>query len=875
MSEFDFDDANDFLSAISELVPSMDASPDWNMDLQMFPDQRAAQPAILEELPSFWPSLPAVLSASDSINTDGIFVAETDSAASTHPTPARAPGAPAPGGNLDPILPPVSSAALATFGGLASHTPITHYLSFLKLPQNNATPRVKREYPHAAQVTPPDHHGSSAESPSVKSETTSHVDSQGSPLDMAESLRNAVPLATDANRVSKLGKKTKISHNMIEKRYRTNINSKIIELRDAVPSLRIATGKTELSVADLEGLVPALKLNKALVLMKANEYIKHLERKNSSLQDKISALQELISLADGSPTVAPMASATTDLHLRGYALSPPAANYMAQPLVPPTMATARPMQMSESAANSVNFNMLLGGFATVMGSSFISDDNFSAMSAIPILPLQSLFKAATPQMVSTLHFGVWACGLAMMAASLASVFLPRNGKLATLSPTAVAAKVLAGLGHAATLSAARTADCATALQILKGEAPAGTVQMFKLYVALWSHGSDFESLLLRFALGLLLVKQHPTLFKVLALHMRWCAHKLTSVKYDGDNAYLKRCCKLVHFDGLEMFRSADLLQHMDNLRSRRPICAGIQNGENRVDFVDFYLMNKSDYYAVLFHWRVLEMVHAMNVVYLTLFTELADTKKEQLDELKIDVDRLSLLTAGCGALDRHLALFKLLIIPESAPRAFQAVENLVLKTVDSLNQHFRTPELTDGELSEDEGYSSSSDNTEDGLGSVGASSNSAYEKARLEKSMICSMNLMNEQKFIVLVLSLMLYYAEVDCDEKKVLAMVQHLRFRSDKTLLSLLSFTSIIQILNLLVRGARACSPEGAVEDLPVQGQCASVVTKEAGAVLERLVKVARNWLNDDARASHMSFLFREELTNFVMSKSMALNDL
>ena len=83
------------------------------------------------------------------------------------------------------------------------------------------------------------------------------------------------------DKVNKPAKKTKVSHNMIEKKYRTNINSKIMELRDAVPTLRIVTGKTNVLVTDLEGLSPASKLNKASVLTKATEYIKHLEHKNS------------------------------------------------------------------------------------------------------------------------------------------------------------------------------------------------------------------------------------------------------------------------------------------------------------------------------------------------------------------------------------------------------------------------------------------------------------------------------------------------------------------------------------------------------------------------------------------------------------------
>jgi hypothetical protein len=84
----------------------------------------------------------------------------------------------------------------------------------------------------------------------------------------------------------------KTSHNKIEKRYRYNINSKISELKQCVPSLRAIDNPT--GDEDLEGLAPAHKTNKATVLLKTIEYIKHLEKQNESLKNETVYLKSRI-----------------------------------------------------------------------------------------------------------------------------------------------------------------------------------------------------------------------------------------------------------------------------------------------------------------------------------------------------------------------------------------------------------------------------------------------------------------------------------------------------------------------------------------------------------------------------------------------------
>jgi hypothetical protein len=90
----------------------------------------------------------------------------------------------------------------------------------------------------------------------------------------------------------------KRAHNVIEKRYRANLNDKIAELRDSVPSLR--TNKTGGSADDDDEAEAnsTSKLNKASILSKATEYIKHLEIRNKRLEDENTGLKNRLRQAD-------------------------------------------------------------------------------------------------------------------------------------------------------------------------------------------------------------------------------------------------------------------------------------------------------------------------------------------------------------------------------------------------------------------------------------------------------------------------------------------------------------------------------------------------------------------------------------------------
>lgn len=78
---------------------------------------------------------------------------------------------------------------------------------------------------------------------------------------------------------------TSSGHNDSEKKYRNNINTHFQFLRNSVPTLRWCDDNS-IPVESLEGLAPPSKVNKVQILSKSHEYIKHLERKNSLLQQE-------------------------------------------------------------------------------------------------------------------------------------------------------------------------------------------------------------------------------------------------------------------------------------------------------------------------------------------------------------------------------------------------------------------------------------------------------------------------------------------------------------------------------------------------------------------------------------------------------------
>lgn len=181
-------------------------------------------------------------------------------------------------------------------------------LATVPTPTPPADAAATRRYPSRGATKRKSTGSASDDEPPAKSPTTTthHIRRPSSTTPKAKDTPAHTPAITATT--TALGPK-KTAHNMIEKRYRTNLNDKITQLRDAVPSLRQMAVRSKAAAAaesgeyddaedglmmDFSGAGGAgggAKLNKATILSKATEYILQLERRNQGLETENGALR--------------------------------------------------------------------------------------------------------------------------------------------------------------------------------------------------------------------------------------------------------------------------------------------------------------------------------------------------------------------------------------------------------------------------------------------------------------------------------------------------------------------------------------------------------------------------------------------------------
>ncbi|ERF77211.1 hypothetical protein EPUS_05780 [Endocarpon pusillum Z07020] len=234
------------------------AAPDWTQWMQWDGDGDEQQPGTYQS---------DVSASTDVTLTSTAF-------AKIHPSQAVSPSSTA-GSDLQPFLSILSIPKASSDGN----------------PQSNGlpTPSHSSSSPETLHIPEPRLSGETLRSTSSSELSRLHLKRKSSHE------QGPVPSIAATNDQQKPANK-KRPHNVIEKRYRANLNDKIAELRQSVPSLRISATKGikdgEDVEHDAEDPSGSTKLNKASILSKAVEYIRHLEIRNKRLDDENVALKQ-------------------------------------------------------------------------------------------------------------------------------------------------------------------------------------------------------------------------------------------------------------------------------------------------------------------------------------------------------------------------------------------------------------------------------------------------------------------------------------------------------------------------------------------------------------------------------------------------------
>ncbi|KAI5968536.1 CPH2 [Candida margitis] len=594
--------------------------------------------------------------------------------------------------------------------------------------------------------------------------------------------------------------KDKSSHNMIEKKYRTNINSKILLLRDAVPALRIAAGAADISLADLEGITPASKLNKASVLTKATEYIKHLEQKNAILKDQNDYLQKVLQEANLSPQIQmplaqrQMSSSPYDGSQQMYGNMRPNSsqsydepaymqNQQVQPSPPQQQPTAAgappphpPSQSQQEISNKPN-RYLLGGMATVMATSLFGgsgENDFRSLSALPFSSylFPSAFLNPSPVMIQ-----LWTLTkLLLVLGSLFSVFYPMvqsfvnkpNGK--EVRVTSESSTLLDCLFVSLYMKVPKKLSEQRRTRVIANLRGGNNWnQLIWDYVELSSCESNFENTFLMLLIGTLLKNKFERLSPVLNHFLSMKGGLIMNLDYRGSSKALIRLSQLIgKIDGPSMFTSETLMKRLSNVVTGKYINSGVEDGQD-AKYIEAYRHTVGDYYNLVVQWRIIDIIHALNLSYLENLNE--DTT-QVLTDLKIVesiIDKKSPIWP-------QFQLLVTIVDPNQSLTFVQSLKDKVEYQVNKFKSDCKElEEDSDGE--EEEELSSELD----------------FE------SIVKSLSLVSQEEVIVLLSSLVTYYHNLD-DSDKEAEILRHLRIPNRK--FSLLTFTALVSMLNAIIPG-------------------------------------------------------------------------
>lgn len=663
-------------------------------------------------------------------------------------------------------------------------------------------------------------------------------------------------------KITKPQKKDKSSHNMIEKKYRTNINSKIVALRDAVPSLRIAAGK-DVSVAELEGLTPASKLNKASVLTKATEYIKHLESKNEALSQQNMQLQRSIQEASVHGQVAPAEQQQQQqpivMQQGGFGYVPSQNEQRYNTTMAYQQFGNEPISYNSQNMNSIpdsnqNYNKyLLAGMTAFMGTSLLTGDgnDFKGLSA---LPFSSFFPHSLThpsplvlQFLSILKILLIICSAFSLI--LPNLLSPQQRQKGKLDNTAYH-WLIDGLGFQFRSTIDEERIKIIILRLSGSQEGILSLGLLSDFIYLASSEPTFEHCFLYLIIGTMLIAKYPFLSKFINYSMNFKGSLLLNTEYKEDNQSLVSISKLIcDLDGISMLGSNNLINRLINLAEKKGINSNIDDDPNHLKYIEFFTENSNDYYKTIFSWRILELTHQLNLAYLETIA-FNDTDENFDDNMYsqimkgIDAIESILLNVDSPSTEKYFNLFKTVIKPNtSAVKLLKSIEVDVTHSLSNLRE-VPDDQTLDRSVSSD---SSTLTFSEEEIDDEELSTQSIKsQKARIEV-----LNSVTEEQFIILSSALTIYYYKYD--RSKSYELLKHLRFSSGRVRLSLLSFTALLKVIIELVNN-----------EVDLYDQLNS-------DVLNQLTRVARLWVNDDK--VFLNYTLRGNLSDLIVSKGMILN--
>lgn len=686
-------------------------------------------------------------------------------------------------------------------------------------------------------------------------------------------------------------KRDKLSHNMIEKKYRTNINSKILMLRDAVPALKIASGSSDLTVTDLEGLTPALKLNKASVLTKATEYIHHLEKKNEILRQQNLHLQKLIQEANLNP--------------QRFQQPQLERQCLPQQQYPPQIAPQQQQQQANqfnsldySSAPELDFlsspdlqpqqnkpnKYLLGGMAAVMGTSLFGggDSDFKGLSAVPFMPYYFIHPSPIVvqlwQLLKLLLF-VGCVGNLILPSLFESVNgVNKNKKLGVNDGSNLLITwVLVSLGIKlpAKIDESRKSEI---IQTLLGKRYLNGVSVLVDYMYLSSCEPNFETCVLNLLMGRIIQQKYPIVGKFLNVNMTLKSSLVMNLDYKGEDQSLGKLSKMIkELDGISLFKSELLLARLTNLMLKKNLNNGINDDSNYLKYVEIYKQLENNLYRLMMSWRIMEIINELTESYLcNLLMAEEEEKLKKNSKLLEDVKLINHLLVDDQDLVESLEIYKIfknfktVLLPKSnALELMVSMKNNINDTINKFKFLMEGQQLTDDESIEMSESEIEGENSEEREADVktNRSNKSDSEQAtevivqnkpvahiKKHKKLIESLSVVNEEQFLILNCALIHYYYHQNHQEE-AFKLLKHFRFENDKVPLSLLSFTALFKVVELLI------TKDNEGKDY----------TDSFNEQLEKLIRITRLWLNDNK--NFMTDELRGSIADVLVSKGMMLN--